>query len=71
MSAVLQTSRLRAGYGSATDVLLDVDLVVEAGSAIGVLGANGAGKSTLLKTLAGLLPARAGTISVDGVDVPN
>lgn len=71
MSAVLHTSGLRSGYGSATDVLLDVDLVVEPGSAIGVLGANGAGKSTLLKTLAGLLPARAGTIAVDGVDVPN
>jgi branched-chain amino acid transport system ATP-binding protein len=71
VNAVLETSGLRAGYGSATDVLLDVDLVVEAGSAIGVLGANGAGKSTLLKTLAGLLPARAGTIAVDGVVVPD
>jgi branched-chain amino acid transport system ATP-binding protein len=71
VSAVLETSGLRAGYGSATDVLIDVDLVVEAGSATGVLGANGAGKSTLLKALAGLLPARSGTIAVDGVVLPN
>lgn len=38
-------------------VLRNVNLVVPAGSALGILGPNGAGKSTLLRALAGILPA--------------
>ena len=44
-------------------VVLDgVDLSVDAGSRIGVLGRNGAGKSTLLRVAAGLLPATGGSV---------
>jgi ATPase subunit of ABC transporter with duplicated ATPase domains len=43
-------------------VLDRVDLSVDAGSRIGVLGRNGAGKSTLLRVLAGLEPATWGTV---------
>ncbi|KQT52054.1 cytochrome C biogenesis protein [Aureimonas sp. Leaf454] len=43
---------------------LDLDLA--SGEALVVTGENGAGKSTLLRTLAGLLPAGAGTIQLDG-----
>ncbi len=46
--------------------LRDVDLDVERGQALGVVGANGAGKSTLLKLLAGILPANSGTVEVGG-----
>lgn len=68
---ILEMRGLRAGYGAATDVLADIDLTVQTGEAIGVLGANGAGKSTLLKVLAGLLPARAGDIRLAGTPLPN
>ncbi|MDB4873299.1 MAG: hypothetical protein JWL97_4303 [Gemmatimonadales bacterium] len=71
MTALLEVRSLRAGYGSATDVLLDIDLTVEEGSAIGVIGANGAGKSSLLKVLAGLLPARSGEIEFQGTRLDN
>jgi len=67
MSALLEINGLRSGYGSATDVLHDVSLSIEAGTAVGVVGANGAGKSTLLKTLAGLVPVRSGDVLLEGV----
>jgi branched-chain amino acid transport system ATP-binding protein len=61
----LEVSGLRAGYGR-TEVLHGVDLRVPAGKAVALLGANGAGKSTLLKTIAGLVPARTGSIRLLG-----
>lgn len=69
--SLLTTRGLTAGYGSATDVLHDVDINVPAGAVVGVIGANGAGKSTLLRVLAGLEPRRAGTIELEGVPVPD
>lgn len=44
----------------------DVDLAVEPGRAVALLGPNGGGKTTLLKTLLGLLPAHAGAVTLDG-----
>jgi branched-chain amino acid transport system ATP-binding protein len=65
---MLEVRALSAGYGNAT-ILRQIDLAVGAGTIVALIGANGAGKSTLLKTLAGLLPARAGSISLDGVRI--
>jgi amidase len=65
---VLQARELRSGYGS-VPVLHGVSLQVAEGQALGIVGHNGMGKSTLLKTLVGLLPASAGTITMDGTDV--
>jgi ATPase subunit of ABC transporter with duplicated ATPase domains len=45
-------------------VLDQVDLVVDEGSRIGILGRNGAGKSTLLRVLAGLEPPTEGTVEL-------
>ena len=53
------------GRGS-TVVFRHLDLDVQAGRVLALLGPNGAGKSTLLLTLAGLLPAKEGTATVDG-----
>jgi ABC-type branched-subunit amino acid transport system ATPase component len=50
---LLATERLSAGYG-ALDVIRDIDLEVETGELVAVLGANGAGKSTLMRALSGL-----------------
>ena len=69
MNSLLEVSGLRAGYGTATDVLIDIDLAVAPGEAVGVLGANGAGKSSLLKVLSGLIPLRGGHIEFDGLEL--
>jgi ABC-type branched-subunit amino acid transport system ATPase component/ABC-type branched-subunit amino acid transport system permease subunit len=50
---LLATQRLSAGYG-ALDVIRDIDLQVEKGELVAVLGVNGAGKSTLMRALSGL-----------------
>ncbi len=46
--------------------LRDVSLCVPVGARVALVGANGAGKSTLLKAIAGLLPARSGSILIYG-----
>lgn len=54
-----------AGYGKA-DVIRGIDLTIESGRRIALVGSNGAGKSTVVKAINGLLPTRAGTIDWDG-----
>jgi ABC-2 type transport system ATP-binding protein len=50
--------------------LKDINLTVEKGDRVGILGFNGAGKSTLLKVIAGVLKPTEGTVSVSGVVAP-
>lgn len=66
--SLLEVEDLVSGYGRLA-VVHEVSLRVEAGETVVVLGPNGAGKTTLLRTVAGHLPATAGTIHVDGKDV--
>ncbi|MDP5185400.1 ABC-F family ATP-binding cassette domain-containing protein [Blastococcus sp. BMG 814] len=61
MSATLVARGLAAGHGARV-LFSDLDLVVAPGDVVGLVGVNGAGKSTLLRTLAGELPAEAGSI---------
>ena len=49
-------------YKENIPVLQDVDLHIEAGESVGLVGANGAGKSTLMKLLVGLLSASEGEV---------
>ncbi len=60
--------RLLAGRGdaAAVTVLRDVNLCVERGQSLGLIGENGAGKSTLLKLLTGVLTPSAGSVQVRG-----
>jgi len=68
MTVELRVRGLRAGYGP-VEVLHGVDLDLPAGRVTALLGRNGAGKTTLLRTIAGLMPARGGSIQWQGVDV--
>lgn len=58
---LLQVNSLTTGHNG-VGVVHDVNLVVESGEVVALLGANGAGKTTLLHTIAGLLPAINGTV---------
>src|SRR5690606_30093386 len=62
---VLDVRAVRAGYGK-INVLWDVDLHVDRGELVTIIGANGAGKTTLLRTISGLLSASGGTIAALG-----
>jgi len=53
------------GYGKA-DVIRGIDIVIESGRRVALIGSNGAGKSTIVKAINGLLPLRAGSITWDG-----
>ncbi|MDQ0016887.1 ABC transporter ATP-binding protein [Variovorax boronicumulans] len=68
MSALLEIQGLRGGYGR-VEVLRGVDLQVNAGEMVALLGSNGAGKSTLNKMVCGLCPAWGGTVRFDGKDL--
>ncbi len=61
-------SAVHAGWEDGTDVLVDVDFVLERGQRVAILGPNGCGKSTLLHLIAGTLPVRSGKRRV-GKDV--
>jgi branched-chain amino acid transport system ATP-binding protein len=66
MTDVLLTlQEVRAGFGSQT-VLHGVSLQVREGEIAGIFGLNGAGKSVTMKVVAGIVPARAGSIAMDG-----
>ena len=61
----LEVQALETGYGKA-QVLFGVDLEVEAGELVALLGANGAGKTTLLRALSGLLRPWKGSVLLGG-----
>ncbi|MFG2076122.1 ABC transporter ATP-binding protein [Nonomuraea maritima] len=68
MTPLLELRGLTRAYGSLTAVS-GVDLSVLPGERHALIGPNGAGKSTLFATVAGTLPATAGTVLFDGADV--
>ena len=68
MTALLDIQGLRGGYG-AVEVLRGVDLHVNEGEIVALLGSNGAGKSTLNNVLCGIYPAWAGRVHFDGQDI--
>jgi branched-chain amino acid transport system ATP-binding protein len=68
MPELLRVRKLSAGYGEAV-VVQGVDLVLEAGRSLALLGRNGTGKTTLLNTLIGVTRRHGGTIAVAGRDV--
>ncbi len=65
-STRLQAQDLACGYRRRGDVLVGVNLEIEGGTVLALLGPNGSGKTTLLRTLARLLRPRGGSILLDG-----
>ena len=65
---MLTISKLNQFYGG-SHILRDVSFEIPKGACTTLLGRNGVGKTTLLKCLVGLLPARSGRLSLDGVDI--
>lgn len=66
--AVLEVEGLLAGYKGLT-VVRGIDLAVDAGEVVALLGANGAGKSTTLLTISGLAERQAGDVRLDGTSI--
>lgn len=65
---MFHVEHLAFGYGART-VGSDVSFSLGAGAVLCLLGPNGGGKTTLFKTLLGLLPAKAGRVTLDGADL--
>jgi branched-chain amino acid transport system ATP-binding protein len=65
---MLQVEALEAGYGDGR-VLFGVDLAVDAGEVVTLLGRNGMGKTTTLSTIIGILRAQGGAVRLDGAPI--
>ncbi|GAA1071758.1 ABC transporter ATP-binding protein [Tsukamurella spumae] len=60
------TTSFEGARGDTLTVLDDIDLTIEPGEIVALLGRSGSGKSTLLRIIAGLIPATSGTVEADG-----
>ncbi len=73
---VLEVKNVSAGYGKMVDgrpsslILQDVNISIERGKTVGIIGESGCGKSTLARVFAGLLPPFAGDVLLDGDSLP-
>jgi urea transport system ATP-binding protein len=65
---MLNVRNLSAAYGQSR-VLHDIDLSVNSGEIVALVGRNGMGKSTLMKTMIGVMPMLTGQIMLDGTDM--
>jgi len=65
---ILSMDGVHVSYGN-TPILRDIDLAIEDGETVGIMGRNGVGKTTLMKTVIGLLMPDEGTITYNGDEV--
>ena len=65
---MLEIKGINVFYG-AIQALDGVSIKVNPGEIVAIIGSNGAGKSTLLRTISGLIRARSGSISYNGIDI--
>jgi branched-chain amino acid transport system ATP-binding protein len=67
--ALLKIENLRASYADGVEVLHGINLSVEKGEFVSLIGANGAGKTTTLRSIMGLVPGHAGSIRFRDTEV--
>jgi urea transport system ATP-binding protein len=67
---MLEVNQLSVSYGQSS-VIEGLRLSVSQNETVAILGRNGMGKSTLFRALIGILPARAGRIALNGLDLTN
>jgi len=65
---MFKVDKLHVSYGQ-SEAVRGVTFEVQRGETVAVMGRNGMGKSTLLKALIGMLPTRAGSISLEGTEL--
>ena len=70
MANILELRDLCVSYG-AIDALKSVNISVEEGSIVALLGANGAGKTTTLRTISGVVKAKSGQILLNNEPITN
>ena len=68
MSPLLELKDVHTFYGN-IEALKGIDLTVEEGEIVTLIGANGAGKSTTLRSISGLTPPREGSIRFEGQEI--
>ena len=66
---MIQLENVTVIYQGGVEALRGVDLTVDEGEFVVIVGLSGAGKSTLLRVLNGLVPATSGSVIVDGIEV--
>jgi len=66
---LLEIKDLHAAYGDGVEVLHGIDLAVETGEFVTLIGANGAGKTTTLRAIMGLLRAKSGSLRFEQRDL--
>lgn len=65
---MLKIDSLHAGYGG-TDILHGISIEVPKGKVVSLIGSNGAGKSTTMRAICGMIKPKAGTVSLNNIDI--
>ncbi|WP_238357669.1 ABC transporter ATP-binding protein [Cohnella zeiphila] len=69
MRGKVDFNRIQFGYAEGSTVLHDLDLHIEPGEMIGIVGTTGAGKSSLISMLCRFYDVRKGSVTIDGIDI--
>ncbi|SEP85884.1 ABC-2 type transport system ATP-binding protein [Lachnospiraceae bacterium RM5] len=69
MSTLVSIKGVKKGYGVKKIIFEDLNLEIESGKIVGLLGPNGSGKTTLIKMLAGILSVEKGKILINGNEI--